>query len=84
MKATLLDVGPRRRWTGSRALVALPRDRCPHCHQGLDVITFTQPALFRHGGHGAHHTSTVRACPCGWRLVAQTQETRPDRRTEAT
>jgi hypothetical protein len=74
----LFATHPRARWRGSRALVALPRDRCPVDQLPLVVELYGQPALFRHGGYGATVLSTVRRCiGCGWRLVAQTQETRP-------
>ena len=60
-----------------RAVIALPRDRCPVDQLPLVVSSVAQPALFRHGGYGATWTTTYRSCRCGWRLVAQGQETRP-------
>lgn len=64
---------------GGRQLIALPRDRCPVDQLPLVISSVAQPALFRHGGYGATWTTTYRSCRCGWRLVAQGQETRPDR-----
>jgi hypothetical protein len=79
VKASLFDAPRRGRWTGSRALVALPLDRCPVDQLPLVVSWVAQPALFRHGGYGATFVSLVRSCRCGWSLVAQTQETNPRR-----
>ena len=77
MGETLFDTA-RRTWAGGRYVVALPRDRCPVDQLPLVVSSVAQPALFRHGGYGATWTTTYRSCRCGWRLVAQGQETRPD------
>lgn len=72
----LFEVESTRRRVG-RALVALPRDRCPVDQLPLVTTSVEQGALFRHGGYGATWRTTFRSCRCGWRLVAQGQEVRP-------
>lgn len=76
MTARLFE-SERREWHGGRCIVALPRDRCPVDQLPLAISTVSQPALFRHAGYGATYTTTFRTCRCGWRLVAQGQETKP-------
>lgn len=67
----------RRRHTGPSALVHVPSDRCPECGEPTSSRTVDQPALIRHGGHGATERTTVRSCPCGWSLVSERSEIKP-------
>lgn len=76
----LFHPGRRKRWTGSRALVALDPDRCPACGAGVVHETSHQPALLRHGGYGATTAHTLRVCTndeCRWTCAVQSQEVRP-------
>ncbi len=61
--STGLFVTPRRRrWSGTRALAIRDAD----CVCGpLQHATFTQPALFYHGGHGAAEKVNASWCLCG-------------------
>lgn len=43
---------------------------CPDCGQPVRDLTWSQPALVRHGGYGATETTTRRYCRCGWGIVA--------------
>jgi predicted RNA-binding Zn-ribbon protein involved in translation (DUF1610 family) len=79
VKPRLFDPGPTGRHpiTG-RALVPLPRLRCPSCGASLDSLTTWQPALFIACGYGATLESTVRRClSCGWQMDGQRQEVNP-------
>lgn len=73
----LFEVDSKERWTGSRALVPLPKDQCPSCGQGLDSETVDQRSLIRHGGYGAALRTTMRHCRCGWRLRSESSEVKP-------
>lgn len=73
----LFEVEAKERWTGSRALVPLPKDACPHCGGELDVETVDQRPLLRHGGYGAALSTTMRYCRCGWRMQAAQSEVKP-------
>jgi len=80
MPARLIDVAPKVRWAGSRALVPIDRSACPMCGGALHEVTMDQPALFRHGGYGATtETHSVFCLPCGWGLTVSTTEVRPAR-----
>jgi hypothetical protein len=73
----LFDTTPRQKWTGSRALVPLPREACPECHGPLSERAFGQLSLFVHGGYGAVRTQVTAWCHCGWTLVRSVTETNP-------
>lgn len=74
----LFDRGKTRARHGtSRALVHVPLDACPTCGGPLEEETIGQPALIRHGGHGATLTSIRIHCRCGWTLLREQTERRP-------
>ncbi len=51
---------------------------CPDCARRLKAITFAQPALFFHGGHGATTTTTIIVCGrCGYTRHRSTETTNP-------
>lgn len=76
----LFDPQSRDQWTGGKALEPVARDRCPQCLGSLRSTCTTEMALFRHGGYGAWRETTVVSCErCGWSLVAEVSEIRPDR-----
>lgn len=85
MKPRLLDLvgaqidGERARRRSARggALAVIPSDRCPACGRVTEADVVEQPALLRHGGHGATRRTRIRRCECGWRLVAEITEVRP-------
>lgn len=58
-------------------LAALDPTECPDCGQPLIELRWGQPALFYFGGYGETRTTTVRACPCGWRLLASVTSVNP-------
>lgn len=58
-------------------LVALDPDLCPACGEAVVPLTWSQPALFFHGGYGATETVNVRLCGCGWHLVAAVTSDNP-------
>lgn len=68
----------RRRHDGPSAIVHVPSGRCPGCGEATRSRTTEQGALFRHGGFGATERQVVRSCRCGWSIVAETSEIRPD------
>lgn len=83
MSEHLIDDEPRparQRWRGSRALVHVPLHACPSCGSAYRAEEVAQPALVRHGGYGGTTRTTTLRCPCGWSLVSQVHEVRPDRR----
>jgi len=67
----------RRTHDGPSAIVHVPADVCPDCGGDTRTQTREQPALVRHGGHGATERTVVRSCPCGWHQVAERSEVRP-------
>ena len=71
------DRARQRRWTGSRALVPLPRDRCPDCQGPTQTRGITNVPLFSHGGYGAAKQTTQRWCPCGWMSAVDVVEVNP-------
>lgn len=73
----LFDVEAKERWSGSCALVVVPPDACPSCGGALDTETVDQRPLLRHGGYGAAKRTTVRHCPCGWRMQSEHGEVKP-------
>lgn len=80
MADRLFDRGQRRASHGAtRALVHVPLDACPTCSGPLHEETIGQPALLRHGGHGAMLVSVRLHCPCGWTLLREQSELRPPR-----
>ena len=76
----LFDVAPRvRRVSTTMALVPWPSGACPLCGCALSSVTVDEAVLFRHAGHGATQRTSVDFCAgCGWRVVSQVQEVRPD------
>lgn len=63
---------------GAVSLVECPPGRCPICTRPLDHTRVEQPALLRHGGHGATRIEVHAHCPsCGWWLTREQSETRP-------
>lgn len=58
-------------------LVARDPAACPACGSPVATIRYAQAPLLRHGGYGAARRHTIRWCPCGWDLLAETTETRP-------
>lgn len=80
MKAALdlgMDFAPKERWTGSRALVRIVEGSCPACGGVTRYETVEQPALLRHGGHGATERTVVASCSCGWRCQVERSEVLP-------
>lgn len=62
-RAALFEVERAPRWTGTRALALSVSVDC-HCgpvYRG----SYTQPALFYHGGHGAAERIESTWCMCG-------------------
>lgn len=60
----LFDTEPTEHWTGSTALVPASSLICAWCGPTYDV-SYTQPALFYHGGYGATQGRRTRFCACG-------------------
>lgn len=70
---------PRSRCTD---LVPLRREVCPRCGDGMRRETFTELALFRHGGYGANRSTTWAICAaqkCRAVRCVQVIETNPRR-----
>lgn len=74
----------RQRWTGDPLPVLYEGDRhCRRCTHGLVVRvgTFTQHALFYHGGYGAGEAVDVDVClSCGHANRGRVATVRPPRR----
>lgn len=71
------DRARQRRWTGSRALVLVPRDQCPECHGPTQTRGVINVPLFAHGGYGAALATSQRWCPCGYISATDTREINP-------
>lgn len=67
----------RRRHDGPAAVVHVPAEVCPECDGQTRSRTVEQPALLRHGGHGATERTTTRSCPCGWSITSEISEVSP-------
>ena len=60
-------------------LVPITPSTCTDCLTALYEVATAQPALFRHGGHGATITTVVSWCPtCGYEGASSRSETRPE------
>lgn len=59
------------------ALAVRDPTACPTCGGRVETIHLTQAPLLRHGGYGAARRTSLRWCPCGWDLIAETSEVRP-------
>ncbi len=72
------ETAKRRRHDGPSAIEHVPTvDRCPRCGSTINERTVEQPALCRHGGHGATERTVTRSCPCGWWMTSEISEARP-------
>lgn len=60
----LFETEEREIWQGSRDLVVASSVVCAWCGDTFDV-TYTQAALFYHGGYGATEGKRIRGCVCG-------------------
>jgi hypothetical protein len=60
----LFETEVKTRWRGSRELVVASSLHCVWCGDTFDV-TYSQPALFYHGGYGATEGKRIRGCVCG-------------------
>jgi hypothetical protein len=64
--------------SGTVTLVPCDPATCPTCQAALRHGHWEQPALLRHGGHGATQRTTVRWCAnCTWVLISEIREARP-------
>lgn len=76
----VVEVAPVEAWTGSRALVHVPRGKCPRCGAPTVDVAWAEPTLFRHGGHGATRETVVEVCRsiwCHWSITRSVTEMRP-------
>lgn len=78
-RQVLLDVERVAKRKGTtKALELVGTTNCPACKSTLEIETIAQPALLRHGGHGATlRTSTAHCHECGWALTLAVDETNP-------
>lgn len=75
-----VDTKPRRTLAGNLPEL-LGTTTCPDCGAATTDLTYTEAALFRHAGYGAHRTTTLRHCArfCGWGIERAITETNPRR-----
>jgi len=79
MRGVLLDVERvAKRKGATKALELVGTTNCPTCKASIEIETIAQPALLRHGGHGATlRTSTAHCHDCGWALTLAVDEVNP-------
>lgn len=60
------------------AMIPMKETGCLDCEEPTVDLTFDEPALFIHGGHGATRRSILRLCPaCGYARTLEVSEVRP-------
>ena len=80
--ARLFDTERKTRRKTTKALVPVDSTSCPRCRSTLRRVVMDEPALFRHGGHGATLRTVTDHCSagqCHWSMVRSVTESNPRR-----